>query len=73
MSIQCYCLIENAGKIIADKLKVLDGFRDIKDVIGEKLKWEKLSKALIDFLSEHVEKAVEDSESQKILKAVVRL
>jgi hypothetical protein len=51
MSIQCYCLIENAGKIIIDKLKVLDEFKDIKDVIGEKLKWEELSKALIDFLS----------------------
>jgi hypothetical protein len=67
---------EYAGKIIVDKLKALDEFRDIediKDVIGEELEWEELSKALIDFLLEHVEKAVEDSRSIEILRAVLRL
>jgi hypothetical protein len=67
---------EYAGKIIVDKLKVLDEFRDIediKDIIGKELEWEELAKALIDFLLEHVEKAVEDSRSQKILKTVLKL
>jgi len=67
---------EYAGNIIVDKLKVLDEFRDIEyieDVIGKKLEWEELTQALINFLLGHVEKAVKDSRSQEILKAVLRL
>jgi hypothetical protein len=67
---------EDAGKTIVDKLKVLDEFRDIeeiKDVIGKELEWEELSKALIDFLLEHIEKSVEDSRNLEILKAVLKL
>jgi len=67
---------EYAGNIIVDKLKVLDEFRDIEyidDVIGKKLEWEELIRALINFLLEHVEKAVKDSRSQEILKVVLRL
>jgi hypothetical protein len=67
---------EYAGKIIVDKLKTLDEFRDIediKDVIGRQLEWEELSKALIDFLLDHVEKAIEDDRSLEILKAVLKL
>jgi hypothetical protein len=32
MFTQCYCLIEDAGKIIVDKLKVLDEFKDTEDI-----------------------------------------
>jgi hypothetical protein len=67
---------EEAGKDIVNKLKTLDEFRDIegiKDVIGKKLEWEELAKALIDFLIDHVEKAIEDDRSLEILKAVLKL
>jgi hypothetical protein len=67
---------EEAGKDIVNKLKDLDEFRDIediKDVIGKQLEWEKLSKALIDFLLDHVEKAIEDDGSLKILKSILKL
>lgn len=67
---------EEAGKDIVNKLKTLDEFRDIKDVkdvIGKELEWEELAKALIDFLLDHVEKAIEDDRSLEILKAVLKL
>jgi|GEM_PF-5981128 len=72
---------EYAGKIIVDKLKVLDEFKDIKDikdVIGVSLEGEELSKALLDFLLEAIEnvrkgKGEEFNKSETILKAILKL
>jgi hypothetical protein len=72
---------EYAGKIIVDKLKVLDEFKDIKDikdVIGVSLEGEELSKALLDFLLEAIEKVrkgkgEEFNKSETILKAILKL
>jgi hypothetical protein len=71
-----------ADRIIVDKLRRLDEFkdvRDIRDVLGNvSLDKESLSKALIDFLNKHIEivreeKGDEFKRSKEILKAVLSL
>jgi hypothetical protein len=71
-----------ADRIIVDKLRRLDEFRDIRDirdVLGDvSLDKESLSKALIEFLNKHIEivregKGDEFKRSKEILKAVLSL
>jgi bacterioferritin (cytochrome b1) len=71
-----------ADRIIVDKIRRLDEFKnvkDIRDVIGDvPLDKENLSKALIEFLNRHIEivsegKGEEFKRSKEILKAVLSL
>ncbi|MBX0312961.1 MAG: hypothetical protein JHC31_14555 [Sulfurihydrogenibium sp.] len=71
-----------ADRIIVDKIRRLDEFKnakDIRDVIGDtSLDKENLSKALMEFLNKHIEtvregKGEEFKRSKEILKAVLSL
>jgi hypothetical protein len=71
-----------ADRIIVDKIRRLDEFKnvkDIRDILGNvSLDKESLSKALIEFLSKHIEiaresKGEEFRKSKEILKAMLNL